>query len=885
MERVVEDVLKNPTIITAFIIGAGAIFMVYILKLFRSDDVVMHEHKLKHEKCSAPSEKKKDTAQSGKTGKKKAVAESQDPDPGGVTSAENGSLSDCNKENSRPLSTQPSPRQKGLSRRQRKNRKRDDLSPPEPGLKQKKQQKPKKPPAAPTPLDTANAKKVTMAVVPLRQYVKFNATERVFSALLHRYLLTYEQMAIMGYPIEVTVDQTVMVVYRASKMPMAAATTTFDVNAREFIPRYELQSSDSGQGSGSSSDSGETFDTEDSISSSSSDQDAQVYYNEHHVEKPPSGSYLERTCSRCSRIFYTSNKEYITREKCYYHWGRLHNTTVPGKKPGQLAYNCCQGKSGSKGCTEARLHVWNGIDEGVHGFAEDYVRTKSRRSPPADGNYGVYALDCEMCYTVRGLELTKVTVVGIDGRLVYDTYVKPDLEIVDYNTRFSGITAKDMKRAQTKNLREVQNDLMGFINANTILIGHGLENDLRALKIVHYFIVDTAYSFPHFNGLPYRRSLKNLTTTILKRDIQVSGHNSYEDASACMELMLWRVRKDFRTYPFDNRAVFIFEVKDLTQKDKRSLRVNIDFDYATHVKWSPDSKAVIVHKSHENVLEVYKVEKKKDGWLQASKALTFPKHHETDVIGMGIASNGKYIMTCSNKTDMVIWDLKGQKLAVIDTYLMNTTCAKLSPCGRFVVASGFTPEARVWEVIFKKSGEFQEVKQIKQLTLGGHSSGVYDVAFDVDSSHMATVSKDGTWKLFDTQVSYKLGQDAQCIKTGTYEQASSNALIALSPDAEVLVIASGADLYFYSTLTGKLDYTIENVYSDNITAILFDSTGKYILTAGEKQIRVFHNVTGYRCAIEMAKLKLKDHQTSATKERLEKLIKESQEFLNNIEKK
>nr|CAH7755895.1 unnamed protein product [Callosobruchus chinensis] len=335
----------------------------------------------------------------------------------------------------------------------------------------------------------------------------------------------------------------------------------------------------------------------------------------------------------------------------------------------------------------------------------------------------------------------------------------------------------------------------------------------------------------------------------------------------------------------DDRAVFIFEVKDLTQKDKRSLRVNIDFDFATHVKWSPDSKAVIIHKSHENVLEVYKVEKKKDGWLQASKALTFPKHHETDVIGMGIASNGKYIMTCSNKTDMVIWDLKGQKLAVVDTYLMNTTCAKLSPCGRFVVASGFTPEARVWEVIFKKSGEFQEVKQIKQLTLGGHSSGVYDVAFDVDSSHMATVSKDGTWKLFDTQVSYKLGQDAQCLKTGMYEQASNNALIALSPNAEVLAIASGADLYFYSTLSAKLDYTIENVYSDNITALLFDSTGKYLLTAGEKQIRVFHNVTGYRCGIEMAKLKLKDHQTSATKERLEKLIKESQEFLNTIEKK
>jgi WD40 repeat protein len=41
------------------------------------------------------------------------------------------------------------------------------------------------------------------------------------------------------------------------------------------------------------------------------------------------------------------------------------------------------------------------------------------------------------------------------------------------------------------------------------------------------------------------------------------------------------------------------------------------------------------------------------------------------------------------------------------------------------------------------------VKRVFDLT--GHSSGVYDVAFDADSSHMATVSKDGTWKLFDTK--------------------------------------------------------------------------------------------------------------------------------------
>ena len=36
-----------------------------------------------------------------------------------------------------------------------------------------------------------------------------------------------------------------------------------------------------------------------------------------------------------------------------------------------------------------------------------------------------------------------------------------------------------LENGPTKNLKEVQNDLMGFINADTILVGHGLENDLR----------------------------------------------------------------------------------------------------------------------------------------------------------------------------------------------------------------------------------------------------------------------------------------------------------------------------------------------------------------------------------------------------------------------
>lgn len=52
-----------------------------------------------------------------------------------------------------------------------------------------------------------------------------------------------------------------------------------------------------------------------------------------------------------------------------------------------------------------------------------------------DEEQGIYALDCEMCYTTEGLELTRVTIINEDCKVVYETLVKPLHPVIDYNTR------------------------------------------------------------------------------------------------------------------------------------------------------------------------------------------------------------------------------------------------------------------------------------------------------------------------------------------------------------------------------------------------------------------------------------------------------------------
>lgn len=127
-----------------------------------------------------------------------------------------------------------------------------------------------------------------------------------------------------------------------------------------------------------------------------------------------------------------------------------------------------------------------------------FVPTSSLRASQATGAslspaVDFVALDCELVYTTAGMSLARVTVLSGSGSVLLDEHVRPPtgVAILDLNTRFSGVQDEDLDKA-ILDVAGVQRALAQFVDGETIFVGHGLENDLKALRLVHTRIIDTA---------------------------------------------------------------------------------------------------------------------------------------------------------------------------------------------------------------------------------------------------------------------------------------------------------------------------------------------------------------------------------------------------------
>ncbi|KAJ6485148.1 ribonuclease H-like domain-containing protein [Mycena vitilis] len=245
-------------------------------------------------------------------------------------------------------------------------------------------------------------------------------------------------------------------------------------------------------------------------------------------------------CDRCGKAFQVKRKDEA--DNCIYHWGKPITRKAGGQK--ERVYRCCYKPApDDDGCANGPHVFYESNPSDLHArHAFTYLK-----SPPSPSTVlDVAALDCEMIYTTGGMRVARVSVVDGAGTEVFDELVRMDdgVEIIDFNTRFSGIREADYAKAILP-LSSIRESLDTLINADTVLIGHGLDNDLNTLRMIHGQVVDTSIIFKHPAGPPYRKALKDLAREHLGIMIQTGGgsvgHSSVEDSIATLDLVKWHI--------------------------------------------------------------------------------------------------------------------------------------------------------------------------------------------------------------------------------------------------------------------------------------------------------------------------------------------------------
>lgn len=119
-------------------------------------------------------------------------------------------------------------------------------------------------------------------------------------------------------------------------------------------------------------------------------------------------------------------------------------------------------------------------------------------------------------------------------------------------------------------------------------------------------------------------------------------------------------------------------------------------------------------------------------------------------MGLGIACNGKFIMSCSSSGTLELREPKGSVLYRFLTGQMTIVEAKISPCGRFVVVAGHK-DIEMYEVkVNPSTGAVQEPTLKWKIVSGKDQAQLSSFAFNTDSSKLAVVKEDGNWLLYDT---------------------------------------------------------------------------------------------------------------------------------------
>ncbi|KAH8696187.1 ribonuclease H-like domain-containing protein [Talaromyces proteolyticus] len=243
-------------------------------------------------------------------------------------------------------------------------------------------------------------------------------------------------------------------------------------------------------------------------------------------------------------------------------------------------WSCCGGNPMDAPCTKHEFHIPRPY---AAGEIERLWQFHSTGGGKRQSSYRkAVAIDCEMGTAKSGdSELIRITLLDyFSGQILIDKLVYPDVPMLHFNTRYSGVRRIDLNNARREGScfygrNSARTAILKFVGPSTVIVGHSAQNDLKSLRWIHHKIVDTYIIESSLKEAAERMlkesslttppeppnsldvnpkkeedrqksskgrgmlSLKTLSKVKLGRDIQTgrNGHDSVEDALAARDLV------------------------------------------------------------------------------------------------------------------------------------------------------------------------------------------------------------------------------------------------------------------------------------------------------------------------------------------------------------
>ncbi|KAG9234067.1 ribonuclease H-like domain-containing protein [Amylocarpus encephaloides] len=242
-----------------------------------------------------------------------------------------------------------------------------------------------------------------------------------------------------------------------------------------------------------------------------------------------------RKCKRCC-VHEGSSK--IMR--CSFHTSKRNKWNL--NRP----YKCCKMKDAT-GCQTLPAH-----DFQVPYRAMMHQEFQNTPAASALKRCAAVTLDCEMVGLAEGArEAIFVCVTDyLTGAILINRIVNPMEPIMQWCTNLHGISKAMLADAVAQGealsgWEGAREELWKYIDEETIIVGHGLRNDLDVLRIIHPRIVDSAILSGKAVGVNRTWGLKQLCSELLGFEIRQSRggvHDCLEDVRTTREVVLFCTR-------------------------------------------------------------------------------------------------------------------------------------------------------------------------------------------------------------------------------------------------------------------------------------------------------------------------------------------------------